>query len=138
MDLIKNRAEKIRFLVVGGLNTLVDFALLIILTTVGVDKIVANYISTSSAFLFSFALNKNYTFKSKKTNTKKEFILFAAVTLSGLWILQPAIFYLMDFALSTIIADKQVLLVVEKIIATTLTLIWNYVFYSRVVFRRSS
>jgi putative flippase GtrA len=132
----RKHAEKIRYGLVGATNTLIDFGILFFLSGIGVDKLASNYISTSAAFLFSFVVNKNYTFKSKGSNTRKEFGLFTLVTLSGLWILQPLIIAFTLSVAESMAVDGQIGLVVAKIIATIVTLIWNYVLYSRVVFKK--
>ena len=90
-NLLKKHETKIRFLLVGGTNTLIDFGLLFLLTALGLNKLVANIISTGIAFIFSFFANRQFTFKDSSKNVKRQFIAFAAVTLSGLWILQPII-----------------------------------------------
>lgn len=134
---VKKHAEKIRFVVVGGANTAIDFALLFIMTGLGVDKIVANYFSTTAAFLFSFVANKNYTFRATSGKAGREFVLFTVITLAGLWILQPIAIFASEIALADIISDQQLLLLVSKVIATVLTLVWNYIFYSRIVFKQT-
>jgi putative flippase GtrA len=62
--LIKKHESKIRFALVGGINTAIDFGILFLLTSFGLNKFVANFISTSVAFIFSFFANRSFTFKS--------------------------------------------------------------------------
>ena len=137
MELAKKHAEKIRFGIVGIANTALDFLILFILVNFGVDKIAANYISTSASLVFSFFVNKSFTFTSKGGNAKKQFALFIIVTLIGLWVIQPIII----LGVSTMVAGTGwtdgVILFVAKLIATIASLIWNYVFYSRIVFKKS-
>lgn len=135
--LVKKHAEKIRYVIVGGANTAIDFFLLFLLTFAGVDKIVANYISTSIALIFSFFANKSFTFKHKGGNARRQFILFIVVTLSGLWLLQPLIIWVITPVLEPYIANDGVNLFIAKLVATVATLIWNYLLYSRVVFKPS-
>lgn len=133
---LKKHAEKIRFGLVGGANTAIDFIIFLGLTFLGLDKIVSNYISTTVAFLFSFLMNKNYTFKARGTNTKKEFALFTVVTLSALWVVQPIVIVASSSMLDGMINSQQLNLTLSKIVATVVSLIWNYVFYSRLVFKK--
>lgn len=131
MENIRGRhAKKIRFALVGGTNTAIDFGILFGLTWLGLDRIVANYISTGIALVFSFFANKKFTFKSTTGSARRQFITFLAVTLIGLWILQPLIIWLYT-SFST---DSPLSLFVAKLIATIVSLIWNYLLYSRVVF----
>ena len=86
----KNR-QKIRFLLVGGTNTAIDFGLLFILNTLGLPRVPSNTISTGVAFIFSFFANRNFTFSANSGNIKKQMTLFIVVTLFGLWVIQPII-----------------------------------------------
>lgn len=129
----QKHARKIRFVLVGGTNTVIDFGILFALTGLGIDQIVANYLSTSTALVFSFFANRSYTFKSTSGNTRRQFAIFLIVTLAGLWIIQPLIIWGY-----TSLTDKSALsLLIAKLIATIVTLIWNYLLYSRLVFRHS-
>ena len=121
----KNR-QKIRFLLVGGTNTAIDFGLLFILNTLGLPRVPSNTISTGVAFIFSFFANRNFTFSANSGNIKKQMTLFIIVTLFGLWVIQPIIISLISN------------LLVGKIIATAVTLVWNYLFYSRLVFKKEA
>lgn len=135
-DLLAQHAEKFRFALVGGFNTALDFGILFGLTAFGVDKIVANYISTSISFIFSFFANKTFTFKAKSGNAKREFISFVIVTLIGLWVLQPLIITAISRLLAATTLNDTTILLIAKLLATIVSLIWNYVFYSRVVFKQ--
>lgn len=135
-DLLAQHAEKFRFALVGGFNTALDFGILFGLTALGVDKIPANYISTSVSFVFSFFANKTFTFKAKSGNAKREFLSFVIVTLIGLWILQPLVITAVSQLLEATSLDDTITLLIAKLIATIVSLIWNYILYSRVVFKK--
>ena len=135
--LLKKHAEKIRFGIVGAANTGLDFVLLFFLVSLGLDKLIANYFSTGLSFVFSFFANKSFTFKNRASgNTKKQFIVFLAVSISGLWILQPLVILLMSYWLSPYINNVQLELLIVKLIATVASLTWNYLLYSMVVFKK--
>lgn len=136
--LLKKHAQKIRFAVVGGANTALDFAILFILTFAGLDKIVANYISTGASLIFSFFVNKSFTFKHKAGNAKKQFVLFLVITLIGLWVIQPVIIWGVTSTLASVVTNEAVNLFIAKLIATVTSLIWNYLLYSRIVFKKES
>ncbi len=135
-SLLQQHAEKFRFALVGGFNTALDFGILFGLTALGVDKIPANYVSTSISFIFSFFANKTFTFKAKSGNAKHEFISFIVVTLTGLWAIQPLIITAVSQLLSTTSLDDTITLLIAKLIATIASLIWNYILYSRIVFKQ--
>ena len=134
--LLKKHAEKIKFIIVGGANTAIDFVILFGLTFLGVDKIVANFFSTSVALIFSFFANKSFTFKNKSENAKKQFALFLVVTLFGLWVIQPLVIWGSTSLMESFITNDALNLFIAKLIATVTSLIWNYVFYSRLVFKK--
>lgn len=133
---IKNKDEKARFIVVGGANTAIDFGLLFMLKALGLPVIPANVISTSAAFVFSFFANKKYTFRAHGTNLKREITLFIAVTLFGLWVLQTLVIQAVLPLLGGLQLSSELALLIAKVSATLVSLTWNYVLYSRVVFKK--
>lgn len=133
--MIKNKSQKLRFILVGVCNTTIDFALLFTLKTLGLPVISANIISTSAAFCFSFFANKKYTFKSIIGNVKREILLFVIVTLFGLWVIQTIVIYFASSLLANSQLSNDLILLIAKVVATIASLIWNYTLYSRVVFK---
>ena len=130
------RHEKIRFILVGALNTSVDFVILFLLVeALDMNAIVANVISTSVALSVSYLLNKKAVFGDTDTNDWRRVMLFVVVTLAGLWILQGAVIALLSPLLNNIVG-KSAALFAAKLIATLFSLTWNYEWYSRVVFKR--
>lgn len=80
--------EKIRFLVVGGFNTVLDFAIFGVLANiVGIDKVVANIISTAICVTISFVLNYKFVWKSEKSIAATA-VGFLAVSLFSAWVVQ--------------------------------------------------
>lgn len=136
--LLQKHGEKIRFVIVGGANTALDFLLLFLFTGLGINKIVANYLSTTIALIFSFFANKEFTFKNKSKNAKKQFALFLVVTLIGLWAIQPLVIWISSELLEPYITNNELNLFVAKLIATVASLIWNYLLYSRLVFKKET
>lgn len=132
--IIKDIPQKLRFALVGVANTAIDFGLYMLLTTLGLNVIVANYISTTAGLSFSFFANKKYTFRSSGKSLKREIGLFLTVTLFGLWVLQPLVITLAQHLLANFNLDSWVVLLTAKLAATFVTLIWNYLTYSRFVF----
>jgi len=134
---VKNNSQKLRFLVVGGINTSIDFGLLFILRMLGLPVITANVISSTLAFCFSFFANKKYTFKTTDTNIKREIGLFIVVTLFGLWVLQTIVIRVVSSMLSNTHLPDSIILLIAKLLATVVSLTWNYILYSRVVFKKA-
>ena len=137
------------FALIGALNTLLDFAILFILKSIGLSLILANICSTTITFIISFSLNKKITFKSETQNKKdiaREMILFTIVTLFGLWVIQNIIISITKPTIIHYFGDINVLFVnisqdnfailTSKIIGTIFSLIWNFILYKKVVFKK--
>lgn len=137
-QLLQKNSQVVRFGIVGSLNTAIDFGLLLLLTSAGLSPLVANSISSVSAFVFSFVANKKYTFKSTGANLQREIALFVAVTLFGLLVIQNTLIWLLQPVVASLGLDTQTSLVIAKLVATVASLTWNYVLYSRVVFVKQS
>lgn len=132
-----SRARRpLRFLLVGVLNTLIDIALFLLLTALGMAVVPANMISTGVALAFSFLVNRAYTFRSDGRIVGQA-VRFLVVTLIGLWVLQPVVIWLSLLWLETWLPTAAALLV-AKLAATVVSLTWNYLLYSAVVFRTGS
>ncbi len=133
------RSEKIRFGLVGVFNTGVDFGVLFILARLmGVPTLVANVVSTTCALIVSYTLNKKAVFRNTDTRNHRQVLLFVVVTLAGLWGVQSVVIMASTTMLHGLIANSGLLLLVTKGIATLFSLVWNYLWYSRVVFRKDS
>ncbi len=134
--LLRKHATKVRFGLVGAANTALDFGLLLVLANFfAVPHVIANIISSSIAFVSSFFANKKYTFKTTGQSVVREMILFTIVTLFGLWVIQSAIITLLTPPIQSIVTNGTITLVIAKLIATLASLTWNYVLYSKVVFK---
>ena len=135
MPRVNHKQTAGRFAVVGVANTLLDFGVLFTLTSLGVNKLVANVISTTIAFIFSFFANKKFTFKSTSKNLVREMILFVIVTLFGLWGLQTGVIWATTPLLTSVIGSESLGLLGAKLVATAVSMVWNYLLYSKLVFR---
>lgn len=128
-----------RFAVVGAASTAIDFGILLVLKAFGIPAVAANVCSTTTAFLFSFTANKKYTFKTSGTNVAREMTLFVIFTLIGLWVFQSAIIHITLDPLTAFLGNHKTLgLIASKLLATAVSMTWNYITYSRIVFKHSS
>ena len=130
--ILRNKQQKLRFGFVGVINTIVDFGLLFTLRYLGLPSVTANFVSTSVAFTLSFGLNKNVVFRAKGSDIRREVTLFIITTLFELWVLQTIVITVVDLVAPT----SSISLFVSKVLATIVTICWNYVMYSRVVFKK--
>lgn len=142
-----------KFGLVGILNTAIDFILFNILTNkkIGLKKIPANLISTTIAMLVSFSLNRGFVFKATGGNIYVQSAEFFAVTAFGLYVLQNlVIWFLLDvwewpvelvwkvaklFRLDKHMSHEFVRKNAAKAAATLVSLTWNYLMFSFIVFK---
>lgn len=129
---MSSRRKPLRFILVGVLNTGIDFVVLFTLTKAGMPLIFANMISTSCALAFSFFVNRSFTFGSSG-NKYIQGAKFMLVTLTALWVLQPVILLLGTMML-TPTTGEDISLLGAKVVATVASMVWNYLFYDRYVF----
>lgn len=132
----EKHGQKVRFGMVGIANTALDFALLFLFVHLGLGVILANILSTGTAFTFSFFVNKSFTFKNTGGNKIKQFALFVVITLIGLWVLQPLVILAVSALLAPLSWEAALVLFIAKLFATVVSLIWNYLLYSRLVFKQ--
>lgn len=132
------------FSAIGVFNTLLDLALYVVFYNLTKSIIISNLISTSFALVGSYLLNSRITFKSKQW-TIKSFMFFVAVTVFGLWVLQTGIIYVLNPLVHQIPTQlwsdlggfqSVAITASPKIVATGVTFIWNFVWYSKVIFRK--
>ena len=84
----QKHGEKIRFVLVGGFNTALDFVIYGLLANIiGLPQVVASIISTSICIAVSFYLNFTFVWKSEKS-IKNTIIGFLVVSLFSAWVVQ--------------------------------------------------
>lgn len=124
-----------RFASVGVVNTLVDLGLYVGLVLAGVPTLAANVVSTSAGMAVSFAGNRRFVFGSTG-NRAREVTLFLLVCGLGIWAVQPAVIVAVTSLLTgRVDVPAVVLAAAPKVVAIGTAAVWNYVLYSRVVFR---
>lgn len=129
--------RKIRFSLVSMISTAIDFIILISITSLfNLPLVGANFISTSTSFIFSFFASKKYAFKTPDHHVKHEALKFILVTLSGIWILQPFLMWQLEPVIRDYGITGVLVIVIAKLIASLATFMWNYLFYTRLVFNK--
>lgn len=124
----------VRFVVVGGINTLVDYSIFNLLYhVVGWPLLVSNTISVSVAIVNSYLWNRYWTFSTRRSQgwQRQEALAFLLVSLIGLainnggfWILHTR------WGGSSVLATN-----LQKAGASVISLVWNFVGYRLLAFR---
>jgi putative flippase GtrA len=126
-----------KFSLVGVLNTAIDFGILNYLSiltgiTGGTRVIPLNVLSFSVAVLNSYWWNKNWVFEGKK---KANFVSFLIVSAIGIAINTGVVFAISTFIPAPSGISSGLWLNLGKILATVLSLAWNFLGYRLVVFK---
>ncbi|MBI3983734.1 GtrA family protein [Candidatus Microgenomates bacterium] len=140
-----------RFGIVGIINTLLDFSLFNVMSALfGLPLLVANVISTSVAMTFSFIANRSFVFRSQDKHNLRQALLFLAGTAFSVYIIQNLILLLftrlwpvpfelahslVDFLLRDVFSREFIVNNGAKFLAVGFGMVWNYLWYKRVVFR---
>jgi putative flippase GtrA len=130
-------SKKLRFAIIGALNTGIDFSVFVTLVYFGLIPFFANIVSTSLGMICSFILNKRFTFPESSGNKRAQLAKFLAFTLTGLWVIQPIVIYSFTHAVNALSNGHPNLTLLNaagKLLSICVSLVWNYYWYSTVVF----
>lgn len=133
-----------KFVLVGILNTFIDFTvlnLLIFLTDIasGVGYSIFKGVSFIVAVINSYFLNKFWTFKSASDGKKKEFIQFLAVSIGGFGInvgIASLIVNVVAKQFSYSGVSETIWANIGALIATFCAMVWNFLGYKFIVFKK--
>lgn len=123
--------QLVSFGIIGGINTAIDTGSYALLLSLGAPLVPATICATTLGLASSLVLNRRFTFKEEAALTPRTTAKFFAVTLVGLWVLQPAIIVALRDALS--IKNVGGLLLI-KLAATAVSMVWNFCWYRWYVF----
>ncbi len=128
-DFGKSIIQFIKFNIVGVLNTLVDFGVYTLLTSLGLDNMIAQCISYTCGMLNSYLFNTLWTFRAEKQRTPSEFIKFVCVNLVSL----GASLGMLYICKNWFMIDNNIL---SKLIATPVSMAVNFIGNKLFVFRK--
>lgn len=132
-----------KFVIVGGINTGIDVVILRVLVGVtgitgGIGIVVLNAISFSVAVVNSYFMNKFWTFEDK-TRTNQEsfkFSQFFIVSLIGISLNSGVVYAITTFTQPMFGLSPANWVIIAKLIATGVSLVWNFVGYKLFVFKK--
>jgi putative flippase GtrA len=141
MRIKKLAAQFSRFVVIGVMNTAIDFSVLNLLmwwTGIYAGKwiFLLNAASFFVAVINSYFWNKYWTFKDRDEIKVNEFSQFIMVTLIGLAINSGIVYGITTFIPPVYGLSKELWANLAKVVATGLSLAWNFIGYKFIVFKK--
>lgn len=127
-----------RFVLVGVLNTSIDFGILNLLVaatgiTGGPSIIPLNALAFSAAVTNSYFWNRRWVFASRHGGN---FVLFLIITIIGIGINSAVVFLITTFVSPLAGLDRTLWVNVAKVLATGVSLVWDFTGYRLIVFKR--
>lgn len=110
-----------KFIIVGGIATIIDFVLLYILKEfVGINEIVSNTISFTISLIYNYIASIKWVFDvDNNKNQNKQFVTFVVFSIIGLFI--------NNLILWICINKFSINYLLGKVIATGIVMIFNFV-----------
>lgn len=127
-----------KFVLVGLLNTSIDFGILNLLVaatsiTGGLSIIPLNALAFSAAVTNSYFWNRRWVFAGRHGGN---FVLFLIITIIGIGINSAVVFLITTFVSPIGGLDRTLWVNVAKILATGVSLVWNFTGYKLIVFKK--
>ena len=124
IDKIKNNkllVQIIKFVIVGGIATIIDFVVLYILKEyVGLNEILANTISFTVSVIYNYIASIKWVFDvDKGKNEKQQFIIFIVFSIIGLGINNLILWICID--------KFNIHYLIGKVFATGIVMIFNFI-----------
>lgn len=129
-----------KFVLTGFLNTGIDIGLFALITWYlgiyhGLGAAIINIFTFLIANVNSFFWNKYWVFQQKQKNYILEYLKFLSTSLVALGI-HTVVIYLGTTLIEPIWVNEQLWALGAKIIAVALSLIWNFIGYKFIVFKK--
>lgn len=115
-----------RFVLIGGSATILDFIIYMIISNY-IDISISKVISTGLASVYSFILNKKWTFSDKRNFSLS--ILFK-------YIVTQIINILVNTIINTLVFRATALKILSFVIATSISMMVNYLLQKIFVFKK--
>ncbi|MDF2015104.1 GtrA family protein [Priestia megaterium] len=115
----KESIDYLKFCIVGGLNTAIDFFVFSFLSYLGVYYIIAQCVSYGCGVLNSYLLNRTWTFQQQGKRKRHEFLKFTVLNVFTLIIT--------SFLLTVFHYKFNISLPYSKILVTVVSVGLNYI-----------
>ncbi len=108
-----------RYTIIGGVSFVADTVCLFYLEKIGLYYLISAFIGFTIGLIINYTLSKHFVFTAKSQSRIKEFVAYAAIGAVGLVLTELLLYVFVDFV--------HLNLVLSKIIAAAIVLIWNFV-----------
>lgn len=127
-----------KFALVGVLNTAIDFGILnLFIASTGITSgpsiIPMNAFSFSAAVVNSYFWNRRWVFAGR---THGNFVIFFIITVIGVGINSGIVFLITTYISPLFNLDRTLWVNFAKVLATGISLVWNFTGYRLVVFKK--
>lgn len=109
----------IKFGFVGGTAFFIDTGVLLLLSKLGINYLIANVVSFTVSVIYNYILSMKFVFDVKDSNTTKNFIQFIILSIIGLCVNE----IIMKLCVDVVTLN----LLFSKIIATGIVMIYNFI-----------
>lgn len=117
---MKNLLKQIiKFGFVGGTAFFIDAGILLLLTKLGINYLIANILSFSISVIYNYILSMKFVFNVKETNPQKNFFQFIILSIIGLGI--------NELIMKICVEKLLISVLIAKIIATIIVMIYNFI-----------
>ena len=133
--------QAIKFILVGGLNTIIDLGVLNLLMFIfgiasGIYYSLFKSISFTIAVINSYLWNKFWVFDRRDSNAKKEFFHFWIISLVGFGINVGVASFVVNLIGSQFELSLKIWANIGALIATFCAMFWNFFGYKFIIFKR--
>lgn len=112
-------SQIIKFGFVGGTAFFIDTGVLLLLSKLGINYLIANVISFTVSVIYNYILSMKFVFDVKDSNIAKNFIQFIILSIIGLCVNE----IIMKLCVDVVTLN----LLFSKIIATGIVMIYNFI-----------
>ena len=111
----------IKFIIVGGIATVIDYVLFFILhELLGINTIISNIISFTVSVIYNYIASVKWVFEVDESKDKKQqFIIFIVFSILGLLINTGIVYLCTDII--------KLYSLIGKVIATSIVMIFNFI-----------